>query len=314
MDDKKILNVQKAFFCNYGDTPIYECDNPVVVGMTPHSFYTSRGREMKCDTLIVDEAGQMTIPLALMGMLKAKKVIFAGDYKQLPPIVTSDEVKGELRLSAFQKLITEDNCTMLDVSFRMCEPICRFVSELFYDGKVRAKKTECGNMVLCSEPQFSFESPIIINNVVDDGEQASDKEAEFITELICTYINKYNLPPSEIAVLSPFRAQAANIRRHIRKAEPLEKEQWEQIAVDTVDKMQGQEREVIIYSMTAGNRDYISEMADFLYNPNKLNVAFSRAKSKLIIVGNIDRIKEVNEKKYPHINKMIMSELCLQIN
>ena len=309
----KIFNTQKASRCTYGDTPISQCDDPLIIGMTPHSLYTSRGREMRCDTLVIDEAGQMTIPLALMGMLKAEKVIFAGDYKQLPPIVSSDEVKDEMRQSVFQKLITDDNCTMLDISFRMCEPICNYVSDLFYGGKVKAKKKGCGNTVICSDFQYSFESPIVINNIEDDGEQTSDKEAEFITELINTYIKKYNLPPTEIAVLSPFRAQAANIRRHIRKCESIDKSQWQQITVDTVDKMQGQEREVIIFSMTAGNTDYIADMAEFLYNPNKLNVAFSRAKSKLIIVGNINRIKKINENDFPHIKKMIDSDLALYV-
>lgn len=285
-----------------------------VIGLTPHSLYTSRACGLQCDTLIIDEAGQMTIPLAMMGMIKANKVIFAGDHKQLPPIISSEDVKEEMRQSAFQKLITESNCTMLDISFRMCEPICNYVSELFYDGKVRSKKNGCGDTVVCSDPQYCFKTPIVLNNILDDGEQTSDIEAEFISKIISTYIKKYKLLPSEIAVLSPFRAQAANIRRHIRKVESLEKEQWQQIAVDTIDKMQGQEREVIIFSMTAGNPDYIADMAEFLYNPNKLNVAFSRAKSKLIIVGNIDRIKEVKETDFPHINKMINSDIVEYID
>ena len=304
----KILNVTKASWCVIGDTELPLCNGPWVVGMTPHSIYTSKGRDVPCDTLIIDEAGQMTIPLALMGMLKAKKVIFAGDYKQLPPIVTSELVKGEMKLSAFQKLISETNCTMLDISYRMCEPICNFVSELFYDGRVCAKKKGYGTIVICADPQYSFDSPIILNNIDDNGDQTSDKEALFITELVSTYVNKYNLKPFDIAVLSPFRAQVSNIRRHLRKSESLNSEQWQAVAVDTVDKMQGQEREVIILSLTAGNPDYISEMADFILNPNKLNVAFSRAKSKLIIVGNINRIKAVDKAEYPHIDKMIKSE------
>ena len=72
--------------------------------------------------------------------------------------------------------------------------------------------------------------------------------------------------------------------------------------------MQGQEREVIIFSLAAGNIEYITEMADFLYNPNKLNVAFSRAKSKLIIVGNIDNLKYIDTDKFPHVKKMLNSQ------
>ena len=282
-------------------------DFPWLIGLTPHSLYTRRANYLECDTLIVDEAGQMTIPLALMGMIKAKKVILAGDHKQLPPIISSEEVSEEMRQSAFQKLMTKDNCTMLDVSFRMCEPICNYVSELFYDGKVKPMKKGCGSMIVCNDPLYDFHSPIIIHNVDDDGEQISDKEAEFIAATIAGFINK-GLPANEVAVLSPFRAQAANVRRHIRKQSEITEEQRKLIAADTIDKMQGQEREVIIYSLVSGDMDYMTEMAEFLYNPNKMNVAFSRAKSKLIIVGNIEQIKKISSVEYPHIKKMIESE------
>lgn len=278
-----------------------------VIGLTPHCLYTSRARGLECDTLIIDEAGQMTIPLALMGMIKAKKVIFAGDYKQLPPIVSSEEIRDEMKQSVFQSLITDENCTMLDVSFRMCEPICNFVSELFYDGELKPMKLGCGNAVINSNPLYSFDSPVIIHHIDDCGEQTSDKEAEFIAEMVGNYL-KYGLSSSEIAVLSPFRAQAANIRRVIRKNEYIKEEEYQQIAVDTIDKMQGQEREVIIFSLVAGDIEYMTEMADFLYNPNKLNVAFSRAKSKLIIVGNIDKLKLMDSATFPHLKRMLGSQ------
>lgn len=282
-----------------------EC--PWIIGLTPHSLYTSRGRDLECDTLIVDEAGQMTIPLVLMGMIKAKKIILAGDHKQLPPIISSEEVRKEMRQSAFQMLIKEDNCTMLDVSFRMCEPICDFVSDLFYDGKIKSKKKGCGDLIKCNDQLFDFRTPIVIHDVYDDGEQTSDKEAEFIADTIAGYLKK-GLPANEIAVLSPFRAQSTNVRRHVRKHPDIAEEDFNQIAADTIDKMQGQEREVIIFSLVSGNLDYMIEMAEFLYNPNKMNVAFSRAKSKLIIVGNIEQIKNINSVEYPHIKKMIESE------
>lgn len=284
-----------------------QAEHTWVIGLTPHSLYTSRARSLECDTLIIDEAGQMTIPLALMGMIRAKKIIFAGDYKQLPPIVSSDEVRDEMKQSVFQSLISDTNCTMLDVSFRMCEPICSFVSELFYDGQLKPMKQGCGNAIINNNPLYSFDTPIIIHNVDDNGEQTSDKEAVFIADIIGNYI-KMGLSASEIAVLSPFRAQAANVRRHIRKNENISEENRNLLAIDTIDKMQGQEREVIIFSLAAGNIDYMTEMADFLYNPNKLNVAFSRAKSKLIIIGNIDNLNNIDSDMFPHIKNMLNSQ------
>lgn len=299
----KINSIQR-----FNVTNVEQYEEGWVIGLTPHSLYTSRADYLKCDTLIIDEAGQMTIPLALMGMIRCKKVILAGDHKQLPPIISSDEVRDEMKKSIFQTLMTEDNCTMLDVSFRMCEPICDFVSELFYDGKVKPMKQGCGEMIVCNEPLFDFHTPIIIHHVDDNGEQTSDKEAAFIADTIAGYIGK-GLPANEIAVLTPFRAQAANVRRHIRKHKDITEEQRKLIASDTIDKMQGQEREVIIYSLVSGDMDYMSEMAEFLYNPNKMNVAFSRAKSKLIIVGNIEQIKKICSEEFSHVKKMIESDL-----
>ena len=280
-------------------------DNPWLVGLTPHSLYSSRATGLKCDTLIIDEAGQMTIPLAMMGMIKAKKVILAGDHKQLPPIITSEKVPDYMQKSAFETLMTDDNYTLLDTSFRMCEPLCEYVSDLFYNSKVKAKKQGCGDMVKCDDPLYSFDKPVIIHQVEDDGCQASDKEAEFIVNTIVGFLKK-GVPAKEIAVLAPFRAQAATIRRGIRKREDISDEDKSKLVADTVDKMQGQEREVIIYSFTAGDPDYITDMADFLYKPNKLNVAFSRAKSKLIIVGNFDMIVENAGEEFPHIKEMLI--------
>lgn len=277
-----------------------------LIGLSPHALYTSRARGLECDTLIIDEAGQMTIPLALMGMIKAKKVIFAGDHKQLPPIISSDEIKDKMRVSAFQRLISETNCTMLDTSFRMCEPICNFVSDLFYDGKLKAMKSGYGTSLICDDPLYSFDVPVVLHNVVDNGEQVSDKEAMFIADVIAKFVKK-GISPKEIGVLSPFRAQAANIRRTIRTHLDIDDDLKQDITTDTIDKMQGQEREVIIYSLVSGNVDYMIEMAEFLYNPNKMNVAFSRAKSKLIIVGSLDKILNLNLPGYPHLKRMMES-------
>jgi superfamily I DNA and/or RNA helicase len=78
--------------------------------------------------------------------------------------------------------------------------------------------------------------------------------------------------------------------------------------------MQGQERDVIIFSLTAGDPAYMTEMADFLYNPNKLNVAFSRAKYKLIIVGNLENLSKVDALKFPHIKSLLNSQYAETLN
>jgi len=251
----------------------------------------------------------MTMPLALMGIIRAKKVILAGDHKQLPPIIASSEINDKMKQSIFQVLMTDENCTMLDVSFRMCDSICRFVSELFYDGKLKSYKPSCGNRIICNDPLYSYCTPIVIHHIDDNGEQTSDKEADFIASVINNYI-KLGLPAEEIAALSPFRAQAATIRRNIRRQKDIDEEARKLIVSDTIDKMQGQEREVIIYSMVSGDYEYMTDMAEFLFNPNKMNVAFSRAKYKLIVVGNLNQLKRLPSIEYEHIHKMLQSDLA----
>ncbi|MBO4230908.1 MAG: AAA family ATPase [Bacteroidales bacterium] len=281
-----------------------ELEGPILFGLTPHCLYTRRARDLKFDTLIIDEAGQMTIPLALMGMRCAEKVILAGDHKQLPPIISAEKIDPTLKTSIFQTLVSPESCTMLDVSFRMCEPICEFVSKLFYDGELKPRTRGHKKTLAGEDALYSFSSPIVFMDVDDKGEQVSEKEAEAIAETVCGFI-KRGIPAKEIGVLSPFRAQAATIRRHLRKkTEVISEEQLSSLAVDTVDKMQGQERDIIFFSFTSGNPDYMTEMAEFLYNSNKLNVAFSRAKSKLILVGNKRELLNVNSADFPQISRM----------
>ena len=298
---------------------IYYCngeknDTFYVYGFTPHAKYTSRAKGLEYDTLVIDEAGQLTIPLAMMAMKDAKKIILASDHKQLPPIISTDRIPTKLQDSIFKRLIQPYNCTMLDISFRMCGPICEFVSTLFYDSKLKPHNTTIGNRLVCGDKLYSYDKPIVLYHVSDEGEQTSDKEAEQIAQMIIRYINEFHIGANDIAVLSPFRAQVANIRKTIRKTKNLSETDKRNIKVDTVDKMQGQEREVIIFSMASGKLSYMKEMGEFLYNPNKLNVAFSRAKYKLIIVGNLNTMRLLDRADYPHIYKMLSYSSAIQLN
>ena len=283
-----------------------------IIGMTPYSFYSSRARDLTCDTLIIDEAGQMSIPLAMMGMIKAKKTILAGDDKQLAPIVSSDKISPKMKPSIFERLKTKDNCTLLDVSFRMCTTICEFVSDLFYDGSIRSNVPTKEKKTFSNDPIYDWDKPIIFHQITDNGKQTSLTEAKRIVNVIEQFIG-YGVKGNDIGIISPFRAQAMLIRRLIMESGHIEEQDKKNIISDTVDRMQGQEREIIIYSMTAGNIEYMTEMGDFLYNPNKLNVAFSRAKYKLIVVGDFMKIKNLELRAYPHLMKMIKSPLVTHV-
>ena len=76
-----------------------------------------------------------------------------------------------MKLSAFQRLMKDHNCTMLDISFRMCEPICQFVSELFYEGEVKAHKSGPDTSFISDNPLYSYLTPVVLHDVKDEGEQ-----------------------------------------------------------------------------------------------------------------------------------------------
>jgi superfamily I DNA and/or RNA helicase len=141
----------------------------------------------------------------------------------------------------------------------------------------------------------------VLYNVKHKGKQFSKEEAEAVIEIVTKYISS-GVNPSDIAVLAPFRAQCALIRRMLAAQDNIAPELRKEIVIDTVDRMQGQEREIIIYSFTSGDPSYMADKQDFLYNPNKLNVAFSRAKNKLILLANKEALAELSN---PLINDIL---------
>lgn len=108
--------------------------------------------------------------------------------------------------------------------------------------------------------------------------------AAHFRDLIDELITARQLSPSRIAVVVPFRRQARLIRRNLRQRKHLHSA-IANLVIDTVERMQGQERELIIVGLTASDPLFIHTMEAFLFQPNRLNVAVTRAKSKLIIIG-----------------------------
>ena len=271
----------------------YDCsENGVGIGCSPFHLFTRRAEGVICDTLIIDEAGQMNIGLALMAMSCAKKVIFVGDHKQMAPIFASEDIKDEFKKSIFEHLYRDYNCTTLDTTFRMNGPICDTISSVFYNGVL---KSAVGDRRVKFErnpadEELKSEHPVVVKNIVHEGTNSSEDEAEYIVDSIWKYVADCGVKPTEIAVIAPFRAQCALIRKNLRKMKDSIPD-YRDIVVETVDRMQGQEREIVFISITAGGLDYMSELVNFVFNPNRFNVAISRAKSKLIMVGNIGNIR-----------------------
>lgn len=285
----------------------------LVMGMTPYTFYSSRAADITFDTVILDESGQMSIPVAMMAILNCKKFILCGDHKQLTPIIRAENIVEPLKQSIFKYMLNEDNCSLLDVSFRMNESICRIVSDLFYEGKLKSYNPESRLVVDVSDAFLSGDNSVVAKNISSTGKFASTAEADEIDSIIRAYYGA-NIEARLIGVLAPFRAQCSTIRRKLFADEDIPDTYKKEIVVDTIDKLQGQERDIIILSLISGDIDYINKFCDFLYNPNKLNVAISRAKSKLIVLGNFDVIRTMSGYEDSYIKKFLDHSECVLID
>jgi DNA replication ATP-dependent helicase Dna2 len=276
------------------------------------------------DVAIIDEAGQLTIP-AIVGALRfAKRFILVGDEKQLPPLVLSAEAAQQgLSESLFGYLKRLDDgymkdragevsaCVPLRVQYRMNQDICEFASRMFYEGKLVAHPSVARSQLEVTKrgmklPGESNElaralTPLlsaVFLDVRESGEiqaKTSDAEARTVRDVVAGLLAR-GIEEKDIGIIAPYRAQVANLRRHLFDVDgesgqgglPLDSP----LIVDTVDRFQGGERKVIIISFATGRAPGpSSQLRDFLTNPNRLNVALTRAQRKLILVGNAHALK-----------------------
>ena len=237
---------------------------------------------------VFDEAGQLPIPHALAGMLLSPRWLFFGDHQQLPPVITCEHQDRESTASVFERFHALYGSALLDTTYRMNDGVCRIVSELFYAGKLhpdpavgarRMRFVPGGSLDEVLDP----DKPVVIARVdhAQPGSRSSE-EANLCADLVDEAVRRHRVPPAEIAVVAPFRAQVRAIRSALqRKATPGA----DAIVVDTVERIQGQEREVVILSLTSGDPESLNARASFFFSTNRLNVSLSRARTKAIVVA-----------------------------
>jgi DNA replication ATP-dependent helicase Dna2 len=277
-------------FERFDESPLAEERDGYVVGATPFATRTKRLSGVEFDTVIFDEASQITLPLAIMGMLAGHKYIFFGDQKQLPPVLTTRLTGGALRDSVFGYLAGSNFDTMLTESYRLNEALTAWPSRHFYDGLLTAVPANAQRKIDYPTP------PARLRQILDPGEPKvfwdmahhnntvySYREAYAVVDLITTLL-ACGIPAAEIGVVAPYRAQGRLIRNLLRQFVP-EPAVRQQLITDTVERMQGQERDLIILSLTTSNAGFAANIADFFFQPERLNVAITRPRKKLIVIG-----------------------------
>lgn len=269
------------------------------------------------DVAIIDEASQASIPSVLIPISKAKCFILAGDHKQLPPTVISNKTK-DFQITLFEKLIVShpEKSSLLNFQYRMNEKLMIFPNLEFYDNKLfsddfikNISLKDLSRKSLSLEDKKildnkKFDSKLIqrinnINSLLEDSDYPflfldtslikrnmeehfkdsssvhNKTEAQLIGIIVNNYL-KWGYIKEDIGVISPYMDQV----EYLKNLVPVE--------VKTVDGFQGREKEIIIISNVRSNRE---NTVGFLKDIRRLNVAITRSKRKLIIVGDSSTLK-----------------------
>ncbi|MBX2808894.1 MAG: ATP-binding protein [Cellvibrionaceae bacterium] len=266
-------------------------DKGYVIGATPFASCSARLENFEFDTLIFDEASQITVPLAVMAMRKAKRFIFVGDHRQLPPVVLSKSVLDKQCYSVFAHLLAANKTisVMLNQTYRMCADLCRWPSRQYYDNALTSVgknahrrlhfQREPGRYAAILAANNAF---VFVNSPGINTRTHSEPEARLVAGLIAAAVDA-GVTLDDIGVVTPYRKQAKAIRNKL--AEKLGVFTAKAVVSDTVERMQGQERELMIISLCSTDRQFIHTLADFFFQAERLNVAITRARVKLILIG-----------------------------
>lgn len=274
---------------SFEDSELHLADGPYVIGATPFALFTSRLKTAHFDSAVIDETSQMNIPSAIMAMLRSDRWFFFGDQKQLPPVSQIHKADPSAA-SVFSRLAKQKEPTTLNTTYRLNQPLTEWPSHQFYQGQLRAHFPE-NRLALKSNtsPYAEILNPehSLISIAIDHPGRKSinDQEADLTAEIILHLIQS-GIDPKEIGIVSPFRAQASRIRTLLKgdRFNSIHPKPSQEITVDTVDRFQGQEREIIIYTFTTSDSDFINKIRDFLLMPSRLNVAVTRARTKVILL------------------------------
>ena len=262
------------------------------------------------DTLVIDEATQATAPSCWIPMVHARRVILAGDHRQLPPTIQNEEAaRSGLRETLFERLARHHPTdpddpnsirSLLRVQYRMHEAIMGFSSQTFYDGMLEADTTVCDHTLAglgvalgdASDRQvLDPNAPLVYvdTQAIDAPEMqragSTSRENPAEADLVARFARgllRAGVAPSDLAVITPYADQVRRIAADLSAAVD------EGLEVDSVDGFQGREKEAVVVSLVRSNPH--GDLG-FLDEPRRFNVSLTRARRKAIIVGDCTTIR-----------------------
>jgi predicted RecB family nuclease len=256
-------------------------------------LFADPAHERTLDYLFVDEAGQVSLADALAMATCARNVILVGDPQQLAQVIQGSHPPGSAasvltHLLGGEDTIPPDRGVFLDRTFRLQPDVCTYISEEFYDGRLQpdpvtaTRTTPFGTGLRYIEVAHE-------DNRQDSPEEVVAVRAE-VDRLLAAGV-------TDVMVVAPYNAQV----NALREALP------ESVRVGTVDKFQGQEADVVLYSMASSSGDDVPRGLEFLLSRNRLNVAISRARCLAYLVAS-PRLLEVNCRTIPQMR--LANALC----
>nr|XP_046195439.1 helicase with zinc finger domain 2-like [Oncorhynchus gorbuscha] len=293
-DYKKLLNKARVYELQRHDVILCTC----TAASTPNLIKTVSARQ-----ILIDECAMATEPQALIPLVsnKPEKIVLLGDHKQLRPIIKNELVrKLGMSKSLFERYFERRSQTvMLDTQYRMHEDICKFPSEEYYEGKLKTDVDRPNSVLQVDGKQthivfgnISGEevSLVVSTEKGNENSKANMEERDIVVRLAEQLVTESKVKQQSMAILSPYNAQVAEIKKELRKMK------LDEITVTTITKSQGSEWRYVILSTvrslpskeieTEPDWAWLSKHVGFVRDPNQINVGITRAKEGLCIIGN----------------------------
>jgi predicted DNA helicase len=242
------------------------------------------------DLAVIDEAAQATEPACWPAVLRCNRLVLAGDHCQLPPTILSQEADGQgLGVSLLERVVARygaDVTRRLDVQYRMNATIMAFPSAAFYEGTLQAHPSVAAHRLTDLESVTATQLTSTPLEFIDTAGADYDEEVEpggasrcnrGEADLVCRKVRALldvGVPAESIAVIAPYAAQVRLLRERLSIIG---------LEIDSVDGFQGREKEVVVITLVRSNP--AGELG-FLSDIRRMNVAMTRARRKLLIIGN----------------------------
>ena len=288
-------------------------DNARVVASTLVGSNSSLLTGRRFGTLFVDEAGQALAAATWIAVRKADRVVLAGAHLQLPPTIKCyDAERAGLGVTMMEMVVRrwQQAVTLLTTQYRMNRQIMQFSSDWFYGGSLKAADEVKVRGIL------DFDTPMewIDTSQMDFDEQVQGagcskvnvKEADFFVARLEEYVSRIGLERIlderiDFGLISPYKAQVRYMRQIVKRSAVL-RQLREVLTVDTIDGFQGQERDVVFISLVRSNDD---GSIGFLSDLRRMNVAITRARMKVVVIGNAETL--CHHKFYAKLHAYIQS-------